>query len=356
MDRPVHRGNPVGILRWVAVALLGMTSGSRTFQTSTVPRPDHVVIVIEENKNLSQIIGNPDAPFLNRLASEGALFTQSFAITHPSQGNYLALFSGHTHGVDDSVPAAGSPYSEPNLASELMAAGFSFADYCEDLPFVGFTGDASGDYRRRHNPCVNYSNVPVDANRPFTDFPPPEQFDLLPTVSFVIPNLQNDMHNGSIAMGDSWLSAHLGAYADWARDHNSLLIVTFDEDNTRSQNPIPTIFFGPMVQQGRFDQHITHYTVLRTIGDAYGLTPIGHAAEVGPIEGVWVTPAVPPPEPDSSGRKGCGCLGAEFLPPFLWTVARRSKSKIRTVQVRALLQGLLVGLAIVLVQFIPWAI
>src|SRR5438132_6862622 len=110
---------------------------------SSVPRPTHVVVVIEENHSYSQIIGAPAAPYINRLAQQGALITNSFAITHPSQPNYLDLFSGSNQGVtDDTVPPPGSPYSTLNLASELIGASLTFGGYSEDLPSVGFTGSS----------------------------------------------------------------------------------------------------------------------------------------------------------------------------------------------------------------------
>src|SRR5262245_57648456 len=74
---------------------------TRELLSAGLPRPDHVVIVIEENHSFSQIIGSPAAPYINSLAQQGALFTQSFATTHPSQPNYIQLFSGGTQGVID---------------------------------------------------------------------------------------------------------------------------------------------------------------------------------------------------------------------------------------------------------------
>ncbi|HEV2376094.1 MAG TPA: alkaline phosphatase family protein, partial [Streptosporangiaceae bacterium] len=79
------------------VAVLPLGTGSAA---TAVPRFDHLVVVVMENKNYSDIIGRPDeAPYINSLATGGALFSNSFAVTHPSQPNYLALFSGSTQGV-----------------------------------------------------------------------------------------------------------------------------------------------------------------------------------------------------------------------------------------------------------------
>ena len=87
----------------LAAALLLCGPGILTAQS--LPRPSHVVVVVEENHSYSEIINSPQAPFINTLASEGALFTSSYAVAHPSQPNYLALFSGSTQGItNDSCP------------------------------------------------------------------------------------------------------------------------------------------------------------------------------------------------------------------------------------------------------------
>jgi acid phosphatase len=117
-----------------------------------VPRPDHVVMVIEENHAYDEIMGNTAAPYINSLARQGALFTASFGVSHPSQPNYLALFSGSTQGItDDGCPDS---FTGSNLASELIAAGLTFGGYSEDMPSVGYTGCEYLAYARKHNPWV----------------------------------------------------------------------------------------------------------------------------------------------------------------------------------------------------------
>ncbi len=245
--------------------------------------PDHVVIVMEENHSFSSIIGSSQAPFINSLAQQGALFTQSFAIEHPSEPNYLDLFSGSNQGVtDDSCPHT---FSTENLGSELTAAGLTFTGFSEDLPSAGSTVCTSGAYARKHSPWINFTNIPSSANQPFTAFP--TDFTTLPTISFVIPNLNDDMHDGTISQGDTWLQQHLNNYIQFAQTHNSLLIITWDEDDNSSSNQIPTIFLGPMVKTGQFNEHITHFNVLRTLEDLYGLTHAGSAANATAISDVW---------------------------------------------------------------------
>src|SRR5579875_2309367 len=250
-----------------------------------LPRPAHVVIVIEENHSFRNVIGSGSAPYLTSLANRGALFTNSVAITHPSQPNYLALFSGSTHGISsDSCPHT---FTSANLASELIAAGFSFGGYSEGLPKPGYTGCTKGPYARKHNPWVNFTTVPSRANLPFSRFPNSSHFSSLPTVSFIIPNLNDDMHNGTIRQGDTWLKNHLSAYVQWAETHNSLLIVTWDENDGSPGNQIPTLFVGQMVKTGRYSERINHYTVLRTLEAMYGLPALGNSAHLSPITDCW---------------------------------------------------------------------
>ncbi|HEY2129770.1 MAG TPA: alkaline phosphatase family protein [Streptosporangiaceae bacterium] len=246
--------------------------------------PAHTVIVLEENHGYGDVIGSPQAPYLNQLARRGALFTDSHAITHPSEPNYLALFSGSTQGVtDDSCPHR---FTAPNLAAELIAAGRTFAGYAEDLPAAGAPVCSAGEYARKHVPWTNFSNVPAADSQPFGSFPA-GHYSRLPTVSFVIPNLCDDMHDCPVASGDSWLRAHLSGYASWAMTHHSLLIITWDENDGSPGNQIPTIVAGQPVRSGRYAEPITHYSVLRTLEDLYRLPLTGHAATAPLITGMW---------------------------------------------------------------------
>jgi acid phosphatase len=248
-----------------------------------LPTPAHVVIVMEENHGYSQVIGSSQAPYINTLASQGALFTNSYALTHPSQPNYLALFSGSYQGItDDSCPHT---FSTQTLESELITAGKTFTGYSEGLPSTGSATCASGEYVRKHAPWTDFSKDKSTDNKPFTSFP--TNFASLPTVSWVIPNLLNDMHDGTIQQGDSWLQTHLLAYANWAAANNSLLIVQWDEDDGSTANHIVTIFVGSMVKPGKYSEKINHYNILRTVEDMYALPHLGSSATATPITDVW---------------------------------------------------------------------
>src|SRR5450432_2493938 len=203
---PFLRTSFIGVI--CALFLLFPDSNATALASTTPPRPDHFVIVMEENHAYSQVIGSSSAPYINALAQQGALFTNSYGVTHPSQPNYLALFSGSTQGLtDDSCPQT---FAGPDLGGQLLVAGLSFTGYSEDLPSTGSTVCTAPawnfwapPYARKHAPWTDFTDVPASSNQPFTSFP--SDYSTLPTVSFVIPNLQDDMHSGSIQQADSWL-------------------------------------------------------------------------------------------------------------------------------------------------------
>ena len=155
-------------------------SASATFTTSstlsnTVPAFTHIVVVIGENTNASSVFGNSSAPYINALAAVGAKFTNSFAITHPSQPNYLDLYSGSNQGITDDSYIT-TKFTTSNLGRELINAAKTYTTFSEDLPSVGYDGASSGLYVRKHNPAANWmgtgtNQIPATTNQPFTAFP-----------------------------------------------------------------------------------------------------------------------------------------------------------------------------------------
>ncbi len=272
-------------------------SASSTFVTSAaLPRPDHVVIVIMENHSYGNIVGSSAAPNINALMSDtdATTFSSSYAIEHPSQPNYLDLFSGNHQGMTtDNVPT-NYPFTTANLARELLDSNLTYTTYSEDLPSVGFDGATSGNYARKHNPAANWvgtgtNQILSTTNQPFTAFP--TNYANLPTVSIVVPNLNNDMHNGTgngpITLGDTWYQTNVRPYLLWAETHNSLLILTWDEDDLSSSNLILTVFGGQMVKRGTDTSTINHFSVLRTVEDMYKLGHAGSSAQAAPITNCW---------------------------------------------------------------------
>ena len=274
---------------FILCCLISSCKKSAVATKPTIPLYDHVVVVILENRAYEKIINSPEAPYINSLANSGASFTASFAIEHPSQPNYLDLYSGSNQGITDNVFSA-SHFKTPNLGYQLISKGRSFKTFSENLPSVGWDGDSNNGYVHKHNPSANWmgidiNQIPPQTNQPFTAFP--SDFNQLPTVCFVVPSLQNDMHDGSILIGDTWVKNNLAGYITWAQTHNSLFILTFDEDDTSGNNRIATIFSVQYVKPGSYTNPITHFTILRTLEDMYTLNYAGQALTAVPITNCW---------------------------------------------------------------------
>ncbi len=275
---------------------------------SNLPKYSHIVIVIEENKDYRQVIGNKDAPYENGvLVKEGANLTRMFAEEHNSEGNYFWLFAGGNHnvGYSDVIPDSKNnneyPFKSANLGEELISKGYSFKGYAESLPHVGDTVSRTGLYARKHVPWISFSNIPGGESEETSSFLQfrqfPKDYNKLPTVSIVVPNLINDMHSGDPAVrvkaGDEWLKKNINRYYQWAKKHNSLLIITWDENSNNIQfkgltnpaskeqairNRIPTIIAGAHIRHGDYSEGrgVTHVNILRTIESIYGLPHAGH--------------------------------------------------------------------------------
>jgi acid phosphatase len=269
---------------FVSLALLASSLPAAADAATVLPRPAHVIVIVEENKSLAQIDRNGNASFINRIAARGALFVDAHGVTHPSLPNYLALFAGVTNTNGDGCPASGISPTAPNLGSELLAAHLTFAGYAEALPGTGSTVCSAGTYARKHAPWVAFSNVPASDSKPMDDLP--RSYDRLPTVSFLIPDVDDDMHDGSIEAGDTWLATHVKPLLAWADKHDTLVVITWDEGYDPA-NTIPTIFYGPMVKPGRYDERVDHLNTLRTLETMYRLPLTGKASQVATIVDCW---------------------------------------------------------------------
>ena len=281
-------------------------------------RPDHVVVVIVENNASNAVGDSANMPYFNQLAATGLVYGNSHGLNGSEQLfgqlNYLALYSGSTQGITDDFP--GYSFEGPNLARSLHDAGLSFTGYVESLPAAGdtttrFAGDPASPahpdiYARRYNPMAQFTDVGpgktnVDVNKPFSSFP--TDYSTLPTVGYVIPNRLHNTHGSNEAhpfandpssyelrrrLADQWLEQNLGGYVEWARTNNSLLIVhTEDADRTRNYAAGgTTIVAGDprLFVSGVNGSYVSHYGLLRTIQDMYGLAPIGAAASASRLD------------------------------------------------------------------------
>ena len=299
-----------------------------------LPVYDHVVIVMLENKDYHEIIGNSNAPYINDvLKKEGANFTQMYGEEHYSQGNYYWLLSGSQQYLqyNDEVPNKQNnpiyPFRTSNIATALIDKGHSFKGYCQSLPEIGFMGVTSKDklYARKHNPWSSFANIPngktveTSSNLRWKDFPAKGDYDKLPTLAIVIPDLDHDMHNGPVNIGvprgDKWLKDNIDSYYQWAKKNNSLLIITFDENNDKRgytgltnpgvndkdrklcrdpefardlQNRTVTIFAGANIKPGDYKENngITHVNILRTLEAMYSLPKSGEQQENARVKGI----------------------------------------------------------------------
>jgi len=269
----------------LGAANLAQVSMPLTLASANITRPhaNNVVIVMMENRDYDLVIGSPQAPYINKtLVPEAALMTNSHAIGHPSQPNYLALFSGSTQGVtDDSCPHT---FTTENVGAEMLAANETFDGYSESMPQDSYTGCYSGEYARKHNPWVNFTNVPSTSNLVYTSFPTQP-----PTLSIIVPNLCNDMHDCSTRTGDNWLKKNLPPILKYNASHNGLLILTWDEaaPDNNGKNQIPTLLIGPTVTPGSYNQHIDHYSVLHTVETIVKVKCTANACKAAELKKMW---------------------------------------------------------------------
>ncbi|HEX6791656.1 MAG TPA: alkaline phosphatase family protein [Candidatus Krumholzibacteria bacterium] len=253
---------------------------------ASVPPMDHVMVIIMENHGYDEV---RTLSYTSKLIARSATLTQSYAVTHPSLPNYIALWSGSTLGVtDDNCPPGGSPFSAANLGQACEKAGVTWRTYCEDLPSAGWAGCSSGGYRRKHAPWTDFGNLDHGNEHPYADLAQDIAANRLPALSFVVPNNCNSTHDCSLTVGDAWLAANVPALLSAIGPHG-LLIVTWDEDDNSTGNHVLTVLAGPTVKAGaRYSTTVNHYNVLRTICDALGVAPMAKAATAAPIDGVWL--------------------------------------------------------------------
>ena len=322
-------------LAGVFLVLVSMVAAADTPCKGTpasVPQVEHVFLVVEENQSFDDVIGNPDMPFLNQLASHGALARRYYANTHPSLNNYFYLTSGHraTSLPGFSADLFSGTVAGANVASILSSHGKTWKAYAEDLPSVGYVGDNRGHYAKRHNPFAYYKSVldgktPSGKNQrdqivPFQQFGEDWRAGKLPSYSLLVPNLFNDAHTNartgkgaacrdpeSLRQADHWLEQNLKPVLDtesFRRD--SLLIVVFDEacdlghkaDNSLSPNQhrggggrIPVVVFGAGVPaDGCVSDTVFHHeSLLKLSLRALGMNEFpggsGNAADMGELFG-----------------------------------------------------------------------
>jgi phospholipase C len=271
----------------------------------TVPAFSHVVVVVLENKEFGDVVGNRRMPVFNRWAKEHTLLAAYHAVTHPSLPNYLALIGGDTFGVHsdctDCYVAAKS------LADLLEGSGRTWRAYLEGLAVAGFTGDFAGRYAKKHNPFVYFETVRGDPARLSRSVLPLDQLaadlaaGVLPDFAFIMPDMCDSSHDCGLEVTDAWLGRTIGpVLASQVFDRTSLLVVTFDEGTSdkgccgsgpkAGGGHIATLLVSGLAQAGfRDPTPYSHYSLLKTILASWGLGELGRTSDpaVGLILRPW---------------------------------------------------------------------
>ena len=241
----------------------------------------HAYLIMMENHEYGQIVGSPEAPYLNSLVARGGVATQYYANVHGSQPDYLDLVAGSTLGTVDNTLR---DFSAPNLFDQLDQHGLSWHVYAQDVPGHCFRGahatggidlaGAAGTYERAHEPAISFTSIRSNQAlcgriTPLASFDPAAaSFEL------IVPNLQNDMDMGSVAAGDAFLKSFVPRILDAPSFAHGVLFIAWDEGTTNSGGGgrVPLIVVGPGIQAGfRSATRYTHFSVLRTFEDAWGL-------------------------------------------------------------------------------------
>ena len=258
----------------------------------------HVFIVMEENHGWNSVFNNQQMPYLNGLMQQYSVAQGYYANTHPSIGNYFMLTTGQIITNNDGYNGT---VSIDNVVRDLIAAGKTWKEYSESIPFVGYTGGDSGLYAERHNPCSYFSDVRGNQTQmnnlvPFTQLATDIANHTLPNFGFIVPNLNNDAHNGTLAQADTWLAANIPQLLnspDFNTPGGGLLIITFDEAETSDSNygggHVVWVAVGPDVRlayppkKSEFPvQLYQHPSTLRFMMQLLGLTQYPGAAATAP--------------------------------------------------------------------------
>src|SRR3979411_3342310 len=247
---------------------------------------DHVVIVVLENEGADQALADS---YISSLTRRGAWCSRYYAITHPSFPNYLAIVAGSTFGLDsDHRPP---PLKGATIADRLEEKNLTWKSYAEDYPGGCYLGSGAGAgkltptaaptelYARKHVPLLAFASVQNNPARcarvvGASQFIRDARAGKLPNYSFYTPNMFNDGHDTSLEVSSGWLQGFIQALESTAAmRQRTLVVITWDEGGNRD-NRVLTLLLGPVVNPGKYGATLTHYSLLRTIEDNFGLSTL----------------------------------------------------------------------------------
>jgi phosphatidylinositol-3-phosphatase len=267
-------------------------SPSATASSATgVPEFSNIWVIVLENRDYDRVVGANDLPYLSGLIERYGLAERSFGVARPSQPNYFAMFSGSTHGVTDNE---NHDLDAPSVADQIEASGRTWREYAENVPPGCFKGsraeggrDGPGEYVRKHAPAISFTSISGDPARcafieDFTAFRPGGV-----DFAFIVPNQCHDAHDCGLPVADKWLAEHVPPIIESeAFRTGGALFVTFDEDagDDPSGGHVATIVVSPLVAAGmRSSVRYNHYSLLRTIEDAWGMDCLAKACDAAPM-------------------------------------------------------------------------
>ncbi|KAM7183968.1 Phosphoesterase family domain containing protein [Naviculisporaceae sp. PSN 640] len=283
------------LLSLAVLALAGVASAApATNENHLAPRAivpgktfDRYVQIFLENQDYAKAIKNTNLAYL---ASQGISLANYFAVTHPSQPNYVAAAGGALFGVtSNSVYNIAS--SVPTIVDLLEAKGVSWSIYQEDMPYSGFTGDwpnAAGqtDYVRKHNPLISYKSVNTNPSRlaktkNFTLFNQELAANTLPQWMFITPNMTNNGHDTGLSFAGTWARNWLTPLLANPKFNinRTLVVLTFDEDSGTTTNRVYSVLLGsavPTSKKGTTNSTTYgHYSLLKTAEVNWNLGNLG---------------------------------------------------------------------------------
>jgi phosphatidylinositol-3-phosphatase len=279
----------------IAAVALGAVAavGGSAAQSPQVPRFKRVIVVMFENHGAAQVLADPLATTFRRLGEGYATLENYDAVAHPSLPDYLALVSGYTFGLHSDCTAC--VFRVPNLADTLAARSLTWRTYVEDIP-------PNLEHVRRpavkaRIPFLYFGDVLSSPRRmrdivPLSAWERDVRADRLPSFSLVIPDLCHDMHNCSVRTGNRWLASFMRPLLRPGELAHTVVFITFDEaerpDNRGGGGQVPALVVGPLVRPDSLSaEPLDHYSLLRTIEDAWGLPRLGRSATAQPITGIW---------------------------------------------------------------------
>ena len=263
-------------------------------RVTTPPHYKHVIWIWMENHSYNTIIGSSQAPFINALAKQCGLATNYHNISHPSLPNYVAGTSGLGFAAIQKFKSDCSPSPAcSTTARSIFAQGETWKAYEESMPSNCDKTDA-GEYAVRHNPPPYYTTLSGCAtfDVPYTQLATDLAAGKLRAFSFITPNLIDDMHDGTIADGDTWLKNNLPKIlgSPQYRAGTTAVFLTWDEgeggtasncatNTTDVGCHVATIVISPSTKPGtKSGTLFNHYSLLGTAEQLLGLPKLGLAS------------------------------------------------------------------------------